>query len=386
MDLSLSGRPGAQGRPRAKAAPTTQVVRRPEPARGPRGPDTSLAPAAEPTAVEAGVRADHRVGAGGDRPGGRVRLRRHAGVPRAARRGRAHDPRQQQPGDDHDRPRRRRRDLPRAAHGAGDRGGHRTREAGGPARRARRPDGAEPRDGPRAGRGAGAARVKLLGTPLEAIRMAEDREAFRDLLDRIGQPTRRRPSSRGRHRGAATLGDEALATIGLPAIVRPAFTLGGTGGGSSRPSRRTANGFAPAARQPDRPGHGGAVPRRLAGDRIRGHARRGRHVHRRLLDGERRPARRPHRRLDRRRAGADAARRGPPAAGAPPWRSSARLVSRAAATSSSRSSPDYTDYAVIEVNPRVSRSSALASKATGYPIARVAAQIAIGRRLARSRT
>src|SRR4029079_18612830 len=45
-------------------------------------------------------------------------------------------------------------------------------------------------------------------------------------------------------------------------------------------------------------------------------------------------------------------------------------------------SPDSTEYAVIQVNPRVSRSSALASKATGYPIARVAAQIAIGRRLA----
>ncbi len=45
-------------------------------------------------------------------------------------------------------------------------------------------------------------------------------------------------------------------------------------------------------------------------------------------------------------------------------------------------SPDSTEYAVIEVNPRVSRSSALAAKATGYPIARVAAQIAVGRRLA----
>ena len=44
-------------------------------------------------------------------------------------------------------------------------------------------------------------------------------------------------------------------------------------------------------------------------------------------------------------------------------------------------SPDYSEYVVIEVNPRVSRSSALASKATGYPIARVAAQIAIGRTL-----
>jgi carbamoyl-phosphate synthase large subunit len=44
-------------------------------------------------------------------------------------------------------------------------------------------------------------------------------------------------------------------------------------------------------------------------------------------------------------------------------------------------SPDSNDYAVIEVNPRVSRSSALASKATGYPIARIAAKIAIGKRL-----
>src|ERR1700746_3303535 len=43
--------------------------------------------------------------------------------------------------------------------------------------------------------------------------------------------------------------------------------------------------------------------------------------------------------------------------------------------------PDSHEYYVIEVNPRVSRSSALASKATGYPIARVAAKIAVGLRL-----
>ncbi|MCB0271313.1 MAG: ATP-grasp domain-containing protein, partial [Calditrichaeota bacterium] len=42
--------------------------------------------------------------------------------------------------------------------------------------------------------------------------------------------------------------------------------------------------------------------------------------------------------------------------------------------------PDSFEYAVIEVNPRVSRSSALASKATGYPIARMSAKIAIGKR------
>src|SRR5436853_6645785 len=44
-------------------------------------------------------------------------------------------------------------------------------------------------------------------------------------------------------------------------------------------------------------------------------------------------------------------------------------------------SPESSDYYIIEVNPRVSRSSALASKATGYPIARVAAKVAVGRRL-----
>ena len=158
--------------------------------------------------------------------------------------------------------------------------------------------------------------IRLLGTPLEAIRMAEDREAFRDLLDRIGQPYA--PSSivegaTPEERAASTR--VALETIGLPAIVRPAFTLGGTGGGivETEPRLPRARPGRPA-REPDRPGHGREVPGRLAGDRVRGHARRRRHVHRGLLDGERRPARRAHRRLDRRGAGPDPDRRRPPAA------------------------------------------------------------------------
>ena len=63
--------------------------------------------------------------------------------------------------------------------------------------------------------------------------MAEDREVFRELLDRIGQPyapvarSSRAPTQAAREASA----DAALAEIGLPAIVRPAFTLGGTGGG-----------------------------------------------------------------------------------------------------------------------------------------------------------
>ena len=145
--------------------------------------------------------------------------------------------------------------------------------------------------------------------------MAEDREAFRDLLDRIGQPYAPSRDRRGTTRERERRRTRRSREIGLPAIVRPAFTLGGTGGGiveteaglpRARPGR--------PARQPDRPGDGRALPRRLAGDRVRGHARRRRHVHRGLLDGERRSARRPHRRLDRRRAGPDAARPGPPAA------------------------------------------------------------------------
>ncbi len=158
--------------------------------------------------------------------------------------------------------------------------------------------------------------VRLIGTPLEAIRMAEDREAFRDLLDRIDQPYApsaivEGPDEDARHASA----EAALAEIGLPAIIRPAFTLGGTGGGivGDRAGLLGAGARRPAG-EPDPAGDDRALPRRLAGDRVRGHARRRGHVHRRVLDGERRSARRPHRRLDRGRARPDADRPGPPAA------------------------------------------------------------------------
>src|SRR5258706_11312033 len=78
--------------------------------------------------------------------------------------------------------------------------------------------------------------VRILGTPLVAIEMAEDREAFRDLLGRIGQPYAPSaivggPTPAERDNSA----DAALAEIGLPAIIRPGFTLGGTGGGVGEP-------------------------------------------------------------------------------------------------------------------------------------------------------
>src|SRR5207245_5409781 len=74
--------------------------------------------------------------------------------------------------------------------------------------------------------------VELLGTPLEAIEMAEDRERFRALLERIGQPYAPSAIVEGQtHAEIEATTDADLSEIGLPAIVRPAFTLGGTGGG-----------------------------------------------------------------------------------------------------------------------------------------------------------
>ncbi|HEY8989039.1 MAG TPA: carbamoyl-phosphate synthase large subunit, partial [Candidatus Limnocylindrales bacterium] len=226
--------------------------------------------------------------------------------------------------------------------------------------------------------------IRLLGTPLEAIRMAEDREAFRDLLDRIGQPYAPSHIVEGATQAARDASaDEALETIGLPAIVRPAFTLGGTGGGIVETE--------PAYRERIRAGLRASpigqvmVERCLVGwQEIEYEVMRdaddtciavcsmenvdplGVHTGdsivvapvQTLTDAV-------HQRL----------------------RSAALAIIRTLGVEGGCNvqfalSPDSTEYAVIEVNPRVSRSSALASKATGYPIARVAAQIAIGRRLA----
>ncbi|MBI5288901.1 MAG: ATP-grasp domain-containing protein, partial [Chloroflexi bacterium] len=82
--------------------------------------------------------------------------------------------------------------------------------------------------------------VRLLGTPLEAIRKAEDRELFRRMLDEIGEPTPKSLIVTNDNEAV-----EALKLVGLPAIVRPAYTLGGTGGGvanSVEEYRRIVNG------------------------------------------------------------------------------------------------------------------------------------------------
>src|SRR5262249_34434219 len=70
--------------------------------------------------------------------------------------------------------------------------------------------------------------VRLLGTPLEAIKRAEDRELFRTLMQDLGEPV---PASAIVHTPKEA---RAFARqIGFPLIIRPAYTLGGTGGGVS---------------------------------------------------------------------------------------------------------------------------------------------------------
>ncbi len=225
--------------------------------------------------------------------------------------------------------------------------------------------------------------TRLLGTPLEAIEMAEDRERFRQLLDDIGQPyppsvivEGATPAERQERARAA------LEEIGLPAVIRPAFTLGGSGGGIVQTEEeyldrvRTGLRTSPIGQV--------IVERYLTGwQEIEYEVMRdaadtciavcsmenvdplGVHTGDSIVVA---PVQtlpdQVHQRL----------------------RSAALAIIRALGVEGGCNvqfalSPDDTEYAVIEVNPRVSRSSALASKATGYPIARVAAQIAIGRHL-----
>jgi len=219
--------------------------------------------------------------------------------------------------------------------------------------------------------------VRLLGTPLRAIQEAEDRERFRALLQRIGEPV---PDSVIAHSV-----DEALAVgdqLGFPLIVRPAYTLGGTGGGIAPDPQALAE-IARAGLAAS-PIHQVLVERSLLGwKEIEYEVMRdaadtciticnmenidpmGVHTGDSIVVAPSQTlSDRDYQRL----------------------RSAALRIIRALGIEGGCNvqfalDPVSDQYYVIEVNPRVSRSSALASKATGYPIARVAAKIAIGKRL-----
>jgi carbamoyl-phosphate synthase large subunit len=219
--------------------------------------------------------------------------------------------------------------------------------------------------------------VRLLGASLDTIRNAEDRQAFKQMLESIGEPV---PTSRVCESLAEV--DEFAAQAGLPLVIRPAYTLGGTGGGFvTTPAELKA--IAQRGLEAS-PIHQVLVERSLWGwKEIEYEVMRdaadtcitvcnmenmdpmGVHTGDSIVVA---PAQtlsdRDHQML----------------------RSSAIRIIRALGIEGGCNvqfalDPKSSDYFVIEVNPRVSRSSALASKATGYPIARVAAKVAVGRRL-----
>ncbi len=234
--------------------------------------------------------------------------------------------------------------------------------------------------------------VRLLGTSLETIRKAEDRELFRQMLCGIGEPV---PES-----ATVTSLEEALEVagdIGLPLVIRPAYTLGGTGGGIAY-SLEELKSIATRGLLAS-PIHQVLLEGCLAGwkeieyEVMRDGADNcitvcnmenvdpmGVHTgdsivvapSLTLTDKEYQMLRSASLKIIRAlgiEGGCNVQFALPPSpAVAERW-------------SPGRNRENSDPYYVIEVNPRVSRSSALASKATGYPIARVAAKIAVGRRL-----
>ena len=216
--------------------------------------------------------------------------------------------------------------------------------------------------------------VQLLGASLDTIEKAEDRQIFKDVMEEIGEPVI--PSLVVNDVDAALNFAEE---IGYPVIVRPAFTLGGSGGGMA------------------------ATPEEL--HEIAENGLRTSPIHQVLIEKSVAGWKEIEFEVMRDGAGNVIAicsmenldpvgvHTGDSIVIAPAvtlsdkeyqmLRSAALNIINALKVEGGCNcqfalNPDSFEYAVIEVNPRVSRSSALASKATGYPIAKTAALVAIG--------
>ncbi len=216
--------------------------------------------------------------------------------------------------------------------------------------------------------------VRLIGTTAETIFKAEDRQAFKDTMEKIGEPC---AASQVVHN--VEDGIRFTNTIGYPVVLRPAYTLGGSGGGIARNESELVEILTNGLRL-SRVGEV-LVERCIAGWK---------EIEYEVM----------------RDAGGNCitvcnmenidpvgVHTGDSIVVAPSQtlgdkeyqmlRTSAlNIISELKITGGCNVQyalhPDTFEYCVIEVNPRVSRSSALASKATGYPIAKVAAKIALG--------
>ncbi len=219
--------------------------------------------------------------------------------------------------------------------------------------------------------------VKVIGTSIESIKEGEDRELFRDMMNRINEPVIKSEIVTDMETGF-----KVAEQIGYPVIVRPAYTLGGTGGGIAETREELAvilesglqlssigqvlleksvKGWKEVEYEVMRDSAGNCItvcnmenidPVGIhTGDSIVVAPSQT------LSDKEYQMLR----------------------------TASINIINAVGIEGGCNVqfalNPNSFEYAVIEINPRVSRSSALASKATGYPIAKLAAKIALGYRL-----
>jgi len=216
--------------------------------------------------------------------------------------------------------------------------------------------------------------VKLLGTTAETIRNAEGRQEFKDLMERIGEPCA--PSELVENIEDGVVFAEK---IGYPVVLRPAYTLGGSGGGIAHDQEELEEILSNGLRL-SRVGQV-LVERCIAGwKEIEYEVMRDSNGNCITV-------------CNMENLDPVGVHTGDSIVVAPSQtlsdkeyqmlRSSAlKIISELGVTGGCNVQfalhPTSFEYCVIEVNPRVSRSSALASKATGYPIAKVAAKIALG--------
>ena len=216
--------------------------------------------------------------------------------------------------------------------------------------------------------------VRLIGTTAETIKKAEDRQEFKDTMEKIGEPV---AASKVVH--TVPEGVEFTQTIGYPVVLRPAYTLGGSGGGIAHNYQELVEILENGLRL-SRVGEV-LVERCIAGwkeieyEVMRDSAGNvitvcnmenidpvGVHTGDSIVVAPSQTLGDKEYQMLR--------------------TSALNIISELKITGGCNVqfalNPDSFEYCVIEVNPRVSRSSALASKATGYPIAKVAAKIALG--------
>ena len=216
--------------------------------------------------------------------------------------------------------------------------------------------------------------VKLIGTTAETIFKAEDRQAFKDTMEKIGEPC-----AASQVVNTVEDGIKFTNTIGYPVVLRPAFTLGGSGGGIAHNEQELVDILSNGLRL-SRVGEV-LVERCIAGwKEVEYEVMRDANGNCITV-------------CNMENIDPVGVHTGDSIVVAPSQtlgdkeyqmlRSSAlNIINELKITGGCNVQyalyPDSFEYCVIEVNPRVSRSSALASKATGYPIAKVTAKIALG--------